>query len=124
MEREMEKVIEKMPRLAEDAKRFGSIYGVWRVTALRVLAELGDLRRLERSRQLTAFAGLPPRCVESGRSVCGRSRMCKKGSSHVRSALHMSALTVIRGDNAMAEKYRAMVAAGRAKRSAMGAVMM
>ena len=42
--------------------------------AVTVRLELGDLRRFERARQLSAFAGVSPRHFESGTSVRSRLR--------------------------------------------------
>jgi transposase len=104
-------------------ERMESIKGVGRLTAATVLAELGDLKRFTRSRQLTAFAGLSPRQKQSGTSVHGRSPMCKRGSGRVRSALFMAAVAAVRFNPDMAEVYDRLLAQGKHKRVALGAVM-
>lgn len=100
-----------------------SIKGVGLLTAVTVLAEAGDLRRFPRSRQLTAFAGVTPRQSLSGTSVRGRSPMCKRGSGRIRAALYMAATCAIRFNPDMAAVYNGMVARGKHKRVALGAVM-
>jgi len=105
------------------AERMESIKGVGRITAATVLAELGDLKRFNRSRQLTAFAGLSPRQKLSGTSVHGRSPMCKRGSGRVRSALFMAAVAAVRFNPDMAEVYDRLIGQGKHKRVALGAVM-
>ena len=111
------------PTLGRDIALLRTIYGVDWIVAGTVVAELGDLRRFQRARQLTAFAGLAAGRKESGKSVRGRARMCKMGSSTVRRALCMSARCAVRGQNDWADQYRRMVAEGKSKRSAEGAIM-
>ena len=72
-----------------------SIDGVGPITAMTVLAEIGDLRRFERARQLTAYAGVSPRVVQSGTSVRGKTRMCKRGNKRIRQALYLSAMATL-----------------------------
>jgi transposase len=72
---------------------------------------------------MSAFAGLSSRHNESGSSVRGRPRMCKKGNARVRTALYMAALSAVRKDNPFRDLYRRLVATGRAPKAALGAVM-
>lgn len=105
VEKEMRKIISKTPDLKRDAEAICEIYGVGFITAATVLAELGDLRRFAKARQLSASAGVSPQNADSGKSVHKRPRMSKKGNKHVRKALYMPALTAVRGDNDMADLY-------------------
>ena len=123
LEQQMRKVLDKLPQLKRDVAHLEGIYGVGFITAATILAELGDLRRFERGRTLTAFSGLSPRNSESGKSVRKQAHMCKKGSPQVRRALYMPAMTAIRGDNDLSDLYHRMVAAGRSKMAALAAVM-
>ena len=111
------------PDLAHQVKLYTSICGIAQVTATTVLVELGDLRRFPRSRQLTAFAGLSPRKWQSGTSVHGKTRLCKQGSSRVRAALYMAAGCAVRFNPDMKATYERLLAQGKEKRSALGAVM-
>ena len=91
--------------------------------ATTVLVEMGDLRRFTRSRQLTAFAGLSPKRKESGTSVHGKTRMCKQGSGRVRAELYMAAGCAARFNPDMKATYENLLAHGKEKRAALGAVM-
>ena len=93
------------------------------MTAVTVRTELGDLRRFERARQLTAFAGMSPRIVESGTSIAGKPHLCKQGNRRVRHALYMAAMTAIRGQNDLQRCYQRLVAKGKSHMSALGAIM-
>jgi len=111
------------PSLAEPVKRLMSIKGVAIVTATTILAELGDLRRFPKSRQLVAFAGMSPMQRQSGTSLNGKARLCKQGSSRARAALYMAAGSAARFNPELKAVYVGLVAKGKHKRSALGAVM-
>lgn len=122
-EAEMKKVVNSSPKLKHDVELLCTIYGVAFVTATTIISELGDLRRFDRARKLTAFAGVSPRMYKSGTSVNGRTRMCKKGNPRVRSALYMSALTAIRGNSDLKRTYTRLLNDGKEPMAALGAIM-
>ena len=109
--------------LAKQADRMDSVVGVGLLTAVTVMAELGDLRRFARSRQLTAFAGMSPRRKESGTSVRGKPHLCKQGSARVRAALYLAASAAVRFNPDMKAFYDRLLAQGKVRRVALGAVM-
>lgn len=123
LEEEIERLVDKDDQLRGDVALLCTIPGVGLLTAATVLAELGDLRRFATARQLAAFAGLSPRRYESGTSVRGRTRMCKKGSPAARVALYMAALSASRGQGAYTGFYERLVRAGKMPKAALGAVM-
>jgi transposase len=93
------------------------------ITAVAVLAELGDLRRFTRGRQLSAFVGTAPCNHDSGSSVHKRPRMSKAGEPRVRALLYMCAMVAVGGDNDFADTYHRLTAAGKPKMAALGAIM-
>lgn len=119
----MRRHVEEHANLREAVSRLDTIPGVAFITAATILGELGDLTRFRKSRSLSAFAGTSPRRFESGDSVKGKTRMCKQGPPQVRHSLYMAALSAIRGDNSLARFYAALVAKGKPKMVAIGAVM-
>ena len=123
IEKEMAKVLEKSSDLEKDAKLLQTVYGVGFITATSILTELGDLRRFATGRQMTAFAGVCPRNETSGTSVHKRTRMSKKGSSRVRNALYMAAMTAIGTDSELAATYRRLLDKKKTKMAALGAIM-
>jgi len=123
IETAMNDLVTASSSLAKDVALLTSIPGVGRLTAMTVLAEMGDLRRFDRSRQASAFAGVSPRQHSSGTSVHRRTKLCKEGNKRVRTALYMAALTVIRTDNALSRYYIRLVEKGKPKMVALGAVM-
>lgn len=123
VEEAMRQLVEQTPELQRDIERLSSIYGVGFITAVIVISELGDLRRFERARQLTAFVGLNPRIVQSGTSISKRARMCKHGNARVRQALYMAAVTTVRGQNDLQRLYAKLLEQGKPPKVALGAVM-
>jgi len=123
IEAEMKRVVEAAPQIKHDIELLKSIYGVGFIVAVVIIAELGDLRRFGKARQLTAFAGVSPRIYQSGTSVSGRPRMCKKGNPRVRHVLYLSALVTIRGSNDLQRTYQRLLKEGKSPMAAIGAVM-
>ena len=119
----MKRVVQAAPQLKHDIELLSSIYGVGFIVAVVIIAELGGLRRFRKARQLTAFAGVSPRIYQSGTSVSGRPRMCKKGNPRVRHVLYLSALTTIRGNNDLQRTYQRLLKEGKSPMAAIGAVM-
>lgn len=119
----IEKLVSENKNLRDDVALVDQIYGVGFVVAVTVLGELGDLRRFATSRKVTSFAGVTPQRHESGTSVHKRSSFSKKGNSEVRAVLYMASLSIINADNDLSVVYKRLVAAGKAKATALGAVM-
>ena len=106
LEQEMKRVTNEDEHFKSDFALLISIDGVGPVTAMTILAELGDLRRFERARQLTAFAGVSPRVIQSGTSVRGKTHMCKRGNGRVRQALYLSAMATLNTKKAQQPQHR------------------
>jgi transposase len=109
--------------LQKDSKLLRSIPGFGTVNSLTVLAEVPHLATFERARDAAAFAGVTPCVQQSGMSVRCRGRMSKEGSAPLRKALYMAALNVISRANPLREFYLQMVARGKSKACALGALM-
>jgi len=122
LEEQMHKLIASVSQLHCDLKRLTTIYGVGFLTAAVILAEVGDLRRFRRARQLSAFAGLNPTLKHSGTSR-HTSNLCKQGNGRVRKALYMAATTAIRGDNELAHYYQTLRAKAKVHKAALAAIM-
>ncbi len=123
LEEQMRAQIAKAEELKYDIALFETIYGIGFITAVTVRVELGDLRRFERARQLSAFAGLSPREIQSGTSVRKRTRMSKAGNKRVRSVLYMAACAAIARPNPWQAYYLHLRANGKKPMEALGALM-
>jgi len=122
-EAEMHSVADSAPGLKSDIGQLCTIYGVGFIVAATIRAELGDLRRFQKAKQLSAYAGLSPSRRQSGTSVNGRAHMDKKGNPLVRKALYLSAMVVIRGKNNLQQDYLKLREDGKVAMSAIGAIM-
>ncbi|MGB0560353.1 MAG: IS110 family transposase, partial [Spirulinaceae cyanobacterium] len=100
-----------------------SITGIAAVTATTLLAEIGDIHRFKSARQLAAYAGLTPQERKSGTSLTGKTRLCKIGNSVLRKALYFPAITAARHCPELRAFYDRLIAAGKSKMQAIGAVM-
>ena len=123
VERKAKQHVEKMPEIQEDLKLLESVFGVGWVTATTVWAELGDLRRFLKARQLTSMTGITPRTKESGKFKAQRTRITKAGSPHVRRTLYMAVVAALKGDNDTSRMYHRLVQAGKHDRCAKVACM-
>jgi transposase len=122
-EQEMRRIVNSTSELKEDIAQLSTIYGVGFIVAATVRAELGDLRRFKKARQLSAYAGLTPSVRQSGTSVNGRPHMDKRGNPHARQALYLAAMVVIRGKNSLQQDYLSLREEGKSAMSAIGAIM-
>ncbi len=123
LDKEIAAHIAKHASLCVDHALLCSIPGVGPVTATVVLAELGDLRDFQRRNALSAHAGISPRRVQSGSSVHRQTRMSKQGNAPVRGVLYMAALTASTRNPSLAQFYKKLIANGKPKKAALGAVM-
>ncbi len=116
--------IQERKELLADYNLLYSIRGVALVTAATVLAELGDLRRFEKARQLGAFVGLSPHIIRSGSSVRGRTKMsinrviARCGRLYIWRSLSSKS-----GDSALADSYSRALERGMVGKAALGVVM-
>lgn len=123
VEREMKALIARAPELKRDYDLLITAPGVAFVTASVVLAELGDLRRFARARQVTAFAGLNPRRIDSGSSVHVQPRLSKSGNPRIRQALYLAAMAAVRVSGPLQQTYERLLQRGKVPKSALGAIM-
>ena len=98
------------------------IKGVGEVSAVQLLGELAGLDPAMTVRQWVAQSGLDPVHQVSGTSVHKRSRISRRGSGHLRRALHMPALSASRFDPHMRAFYIQLQERNKSKMQALIAV--
>lgn len=79
--------------------------------------------RFHSARQAAAFCGLIPKAHQSGTSVRKASRLTKQGDGRLRAKLYMAAVVATQHNHELRQIYRALLAAGKPKLSALGALM-
>jgi transposase len=84
--------IDQHPNLSSQQALLISIPGIGKLTAARLLAEIGDIAAFEDAPQLAAYAGLNPKGFRSGSSVHKKTRISKEGRAFLRYILYMPAV--------------------------------
>mgnify|MGYP002783419476 CR=1 FL=1 len=92
---EIIKMMEEDAVLSVKVKCLTSIKGVSSLTAAVLIAETNGFELFENQRQLTSYAGYDVVENQSG-THRGKSRISKKGNSHIRRAMHMPAFNVVK----------------------------
>lgn len=80
-------IISRMQELAKTLPEYSTVRsmgGVGDVLAPKLIAEIGDVRRLHNAKALIAWAGIDPPPYESGQFVGSQRRITKRGSSTLR----------------------------------------
>lgn len=108
------------PALGNRFEILVSIPGISRLTAFALLIEMPELGTLEAA-QAASLAGLAPVARQSGRWT-GRA-FIRGGRASVRKSLYMPALVAARFNPDMKAKYAQLVAAGKAAKVALTAIM-
>ena len=97
------------------------LYGVGPVIAALLIGHTGDITRFPSSRGTTPPTnGTAPIEASSGPKV--RHRLNPRGNRQLNHALHMIAVTQIRGDNPGRDYYRKKIAEGKTTREARRAL--
>ena len=81
-EEECQTALQEMAKLApkRDLEILTSIPGIGENTALRIISELGDIRRFNNPSQLNAFVGVDPQVYESG-NLTAHLSISKRGTA-------------------------------------------
>jgi len=103
-------VIDKaIDELMEPFSFIKSIPGIANTTGAMILGEIGDINRFNNASSLLAFAGLDPSVFESGDFKSKTSRISKRGSAYLRSAIFTATRVACVGkgiDNRFRQKYQ------------------
>ena len=81
------RIISRMQELAKTLPEYSTVRsmgGIGDVLAPKLIAEIGDVRRLHNAKALIAWAGIDPPPYESGQFVGSQRRITKRGSSTLR----------------------------------------
>ena len=89
------KIKDELAQKLSDYEIFRSLPGIGKVTAAGLMAELGDLRRFETSKQLNAFVGIDLRSYQSGQYV-GSDSINKRGNRYARLLLYQAIKSMIK----------------------------
>jgi transposase len=88
---QIEKTVREDEVLNNKINKICKVKGLGILTVATIVAETNGFKLFRNQRQLTSYAGYDVVENQSGKRV-GKTRISKKGNSHIRRALHMPAL--------------------------------
>lgn len=94
IEKEIEKTLSKDQYVAQKVKKITSVPGLRSITVVTVVAETLGFANISSIKQLNSYSGYDVQIRESGKWK-GKSRISKKGNSHIRQAMYMPSLSSI-----------------------------
>lgn len=106
IEAELLKAYTADPELQQRVDNVCTIKGVAQMTALCVIAEVNGFDLIENKAQLVSYAGYDVVERQSGTSLKGKTRISKKGNSHIRRVLYFPALSAARYEPKLKELYQ------------------
>jgi len=92
---QIEKCIAKDPDIKERTDNLLAIKGLGLVTVAAVIAETNGFVLFSNQKQLVSYAGYDVVENQSGKRA-GKTRISKKGNSHIRRAMHLPAFNMVR----------------------------
>lgn len=117
----VDKLIAQFVKANEDAQKLMKINGIGPFTAATYIIELGDWRRFQAVKQLTAYVGMIPRMSGSAHKMY-YGRMRPDGNSQIRYAFGRAAEIAIKKDNEFRAFFNKLISKGKKRRTAISAV--
>ncbi|MFP9531313.1 IS110 family transposase, partial [Pectobacterium brasiliense] len=114
--------IDNHPELKRDMEYLTSIKGIGSAVGSTMLVVLRGNHFIS-AEQAASWVGVVPKEKRSGSSVRGRTRLSKNGPPEVRAKLFMAAIVAVKHNPLLKQFYDRLLAAGKAKMSALGGVM-
>ncbi len=109
VDRQIEQTLQQDPELKAKIDNVCTIKGVGLLTAVIVISETNGFDLMENKAQLVSYAGYDVVERQSGSSIKGKTRISKKGNSHIRRALHYPALAAARYEPKLKDLYQRIV---------------
>jgi len=97
------------------------VKGVGLMTIAKVLAETNAFALIRNGKQLASYAGLDVVFNDSGKHQ-GKTRISRKGNSHLRQSVYMPAISAIKSNPRMKSFYERMLEKGKPKKVGVIAV--
>jgi transposase len=120
--KDIEETIRKDKELLAKVENITVINGVGLISVATVIGETNGFAQVEKQGQLVSYAGYDVVEKQSGKRH-GKTRISKKGNSHIRRVLHFPALNVVRyGTEPFASFHQRLMDNGKLKMQAYTAV--
>ena len=115
--------VNQHPDLREKQRMLTSIPGIGKLTAIKLIAEIGEIKDFTSASQLAAYAGLAPKQFQSGSSVHKQTRISKQGRTELRRCLYMPAVVASEHNPIVMDLKRRMLASGHVMMEVIVAAM-
>ena len=99
-----------------------TIPGIGEINGATILSEIGDIHRFDNPKKLVAFAGLDASVKQSGDSNSDKTKMSKRGSPYLRTAIFSAALVASNCDPVFKAFYLKKLSEGKHHLTCVGAV--
>lgn len=120
--KDIEETIRKDKELLAKVENITAINGVGLISVATIIGETNGFAQVEKQGQLVSYAGYDVVEKQSGKRH-GKTRISKKGNSHIRRVLHFPALNVVRyGTEPFASFHQRLIDNGKLKMQAYTAV--
>lgn len=97
-------LIQNDPCLNRHFANIEQVKGLSMITIATVVAETNGFAAIENAKQLTSYAGMDVVMNQSG-LYSGRTRISKKGNSHIRTALYLPAMSAMQSNIRLKQFY-------------------
>ncbi|HWF52250.1 MAG TPA: IS110 family transposase [Solirubrobacteraceae bacterium] len=114
----VERLLAEQALARPDVRRLMTIPGVGAITALALVAVIGDASRFPSPRHLVGYLGLDPRVRQSGEKAARHGHISRAGQAHARGLLVEAAHTAIHTPGPL-RAFHARLAARRGKQIAL-----
>ena len=104
VEKEMRAYVKQDVHLKQRINNIEQVKGLGFMTIVTVIAETNGFAAIENAKQLASYSGMDIVMNQSGQYY-GRTRISKKGNSHIRSALYLPAMSAIRYNTRLKQFY-------------------
>ena len=121
IEREIIEVVSQNPELKQKIDHIMQVKGLGLMSIVTVLSECNGFALINNQKQLVSYAGYDIVERQSG-TYQGKTRISKKGNSHIRRILHMPAFNVVKYEPGFTAFYNRLIANGKTKMQAYVAV--
>ena len=112
---ELDRQFNELAKQSEAARRLMTIRGIGPITALAIVAAVGDARAFKNGRQFAAWLGLTPRQYSSGGKT-RLGRITKRGDRYIRTLLILGARAMLQNSTRHNDRLSAWAQSVRARR--------
>lgn len=108
VEQEIKELIKNDEYLYRQFKNIEQIKGVSTITIATIVSETNGFASITNIKQLTSYAGMDVMINQSG-LFNGKTRISKKGNSHIRAALYPPAMSALQCNQRLKQFYQAVM---------------